>query len=217
MMTSTPVAPTTSMTKATPAPKAFRTPAAFRAWLEKHHATATELELRLFKVHAAHRGLTYRQALDEALCFGWIDGVVHRLDEDSFSQRYTPRKARSAWSRRNLAHVERLTKGGRMAPAGLAAFNARTEARTGAYSFEQERPDLAPAFVKAIKANAAAWAYYQQQAPWYRRTTGHWVMSAKREETREKRLAILIDCSARGVLIPPLQIPTLRTGAGTRP
>jgi uncharacterized protein YdeI (YjbR/CyaY-like superfamily) len=205
------------MTTPTSTPRAFRTPAAFRTWLEKNHATATELELRLFKVHAADRGITYTQALDEALCFGWIDGVLHRLDEHSFSQRYTPRKPKSTWSRRNIAHVERLTKEGRMAPAGLAAFNARTEARTGVYSFEQARPDLTPAFLKALRTNAAAWAFYQAQASWYRRTTGHWVMSAKREETRVKRLAILIDCSARGTRIPPLQIPGVRTGAGTRP
>ncbi len=207
----------TRMAKPIPAPKAFRTPAAFRAWLEKHHATDTVLLVRLFKVHAASRGITYAQALDEALCFGWIDGVVHRLDEDSFSQRYTPRKPRSTWSRRNIAHVERLTKAGKMTKAGLDAFAAREARRTGVYSFEQERPDLAPALVKAIKANAAAWAFYQAQAPWYRRTTGHWVMSAKREETRSRRLAVLIDCCARGVLIPPLQISGVRTGAGRTP
>jgi uncharacterized protein YdeI (YjbR/CyaY-like superfamily) len=122
-----------------PAPKAFRTPAAFRAWLEKHHATATELELQLFKVHAAHRGITYAQALDEALCFGWIDGVVHRFDEDSFRQRFTPRKPRSAWSRRNVGHVERLRKAGRMAP------DWRHEARDEAHRHplvRAERPEL---------------------------------------------------------------------------
>ena len=124
------------------APKTFRTQAAFRAWLETHHATATELELRLFKVHAAHRGMTYAQALDEALSFGWIDGVVHRFDEDSFRQRYTPRQPRSNWSRRNIEHVERLKKAGRMTPAGLAAYDARDMRRTGVYSFEQERPEL---------------------------------------------------------------------------
>ena len=128
--------------KPAPAPKTFRTPAAFRAWLERHHATATELELRLFKVHAAHRGLTYAQALDEALSFGWIDGVVHRLDQDSFRQRYTPRQPRSTWSRRNIEHVERLKKAGRMTPAGLAAYEAREAQRSGVYSFEQERPEL---------------------------------------------------------------------------
>src|SRR5512139_3834656 len=98
------------MTNPATAPKTFRTAAAFRAWLEKNHARATELDLRLFKVHAARRGLTYAQALDEALCFGWIDGVTHRYDEDSFRQRFTPRKPRSTWSRRNTGHVERLKK-----------------------------------------------------------------------------------------------------------
>ena len=112
--------------------------AAFRAWLEQHHAAASELEIRLFKVHAAHRGITYAQALDEALCFGWIDGVRRRLDQDSFSQRFTPRRPRSIWSRVNIAHVERLKKAARMAQAGLAAFEARDELRTRLYSFEQD-------------------------------------------------------------------------------
>jgi uncharacterized protein YdeI (YjbR/CyaY-like superfamily) len=188
-----------------PTPKAFRSAAAFRAWLEKHHATASALELRLFKVHAAHRGLTYAQALDEALCFGWIDGVVHRLDEDSFRQRYTPRKPRSTWSRRNIEHVERLTKAGRMTPAGLAAFRARDAARTGLYSFEQERPELTAAHLRAFRANPAAWTFYQRQAPGYRRMTAHWVASAKKEDTRARRLAVLIDSSARGRRIPPLE------------
>jgi uncharacterized protein YdeI (YjbR/CyaY-like superfamily) len=200
------------------APKAFRTPAAFRAWLEKNHATAAELEVRLFKVHAAHRGITYSQALDEALCFGWIDGVIHKLDEDSFSQRFTPRKPRSTWSRRNVEHVERLKKDGRMAPAGLAAFKARDKRRSGVYSFEQERPELTSAYVKALRANSAAWTFYGQQAPGYRRLTAHWVMSAKREETRARRLAILIDSSARGRRIPPLEAlqRATATGGGSR-
>ena len=193
------------MTKPGPAPKAFRTPAAFRAWLERHHATAKALELRLFKVHAAHRGITYAQALDEALCFGWIDGVTHRIDEDSFRQRFTPRRPRSTWSRRNVAHVERLKKAGRMTRAGLAAYEARDDTRTGVYSFEQARAGLAGAYQEAVRADAAAWAFYARQAPSYRRLTTHWVMSAKKDETRAKRLAVLIDCSARGRKIPPLE------------
>jgi uncharacterized protein YdeI (YjbR/CyaY-like superfamily) len=187
------------------APRTFRTPAAFRAWLEKNHATAAELEIRLFKVHAAQRGMTYQQALDEALCFGWIDGVLHRLDEDSFSQRFTPRKPRSTWSRRNVGHVERLVQAGRMTAAGLAAYEARDERRTGIYSFEQERTALAPAYLKAIRSNAAAWTGFQAQPPGYRRLVAHWVMSAKKEETRARRLATLIDSSARGRKIPPVE------------
>ena len=195
-------------------PKSFRTPAAFRAWLEQHHAAASELEIRLFKVHAAHRGITYAQALDEALCFGWIDGVRRRLDQDSFSQRFTPRRPRSIWSRVNIAHVERLKKAARMAQAGLAAFEARDELRTRLYSFEQDRPELAPAHLRAFRANDAAWRFYRRQAPGYRRLTAHWVMSAKMEETRAKRLGILIDCSARGRKIPPLERPATHANRG---
>jgi len=200
------------MTKPGHAPKTFRTPAAFRAWLEKHHATATELEIRIFKVHAARRGITYAQALDEALCFGWIDGVIHRLDEDSFSQRFTPRKTRSTWSRRNMEHVERLKKAGRMAPAGLAAYEARDRLRAPAAWYDKERPELSPQFLQALRANGKAWAHYQAQAPSYRHMTTHWVMGATKEETRARRLGILIDCSARGRKIPPLE--RLARGAG---
>jgi uncharacterized protein YdeI (YjbR/CyaY-like superfamily) len=147
--------------------------------------------------------VTYAQALDEALCFGWIDGVRRRVDADSFSVRFTPRKPRSIWSRVNIGHVERLTKSGRMRKPGLAAFEARTAERTGVYSFERQAT-LAPAYARIFRANAAGWAYYQSQPPWYRRTTTHWIMSAKREDTREKRLASLIACSARGTTIPEL-------------
>ena len=181
----------------------FRTPAAFRAWLAHHHATAEELVLRCFKIHAADQGVTYAQVLDEALCFGWIDGVRRRVDEDSFSVRFTPRQPRSIWSHVNIGHAERLTKAGRMRKPGLAAFEARTEERTGVYSFERQAT-LAPAYAKHFRAHAAAWEYYQSQAPWYRRTTTHWIMSAKREDTRAKRLASLIDRSARGTTIPEL-------------
>jgi uncharacterized protein YdeI (YjbR/CyaY-like superfamily) len=181
----------------------FGSPAAFRAWLQKHHAQETALILRCFKVHAADRGVTYAQALDEALCLGWIDGVRRSVDADSFSVRFTPRKPTSTWSRVNITHVERLIKAGRMAKPGLDAFAARTEARTGVYSFERQS-DLAPAFAARFRAHTVAWAYYLSQAPWYRRTSTHWVMSAKKSETREKRLAQLIDCSARREPIPQL-------------
>lgn len=202
------------VTKTGSAPKTFRTPAAFRAWLEKHHASAKALEVRLFKVHAAHRGITYAQALDEALCFGWIDGVVHRLDEDSFRQRYTPRKPRSTWSRRNIEHVERLKKAGRMTPAGLAAYQARDETRSGVYSFEQERPELPPAYLKAIRANKAAWAFFEGRPSGFRRLMARWIMSAKKEETRTKRLGILIESASRGCKIPQLEALERPAAAG---
>lgn len=189
------------------APTVFKTPAAFRTWLEKNHAKAAELTVRLFRVHAASRGMTYRQALDEALCFGWIDGVRRSFDESSFTIRFTPRKPRSIWSRINVAHVERLLAAGRMAKPGLAAFEKREESRTGLYSFERRAMALAPAYLEAFRASEAAWAYFQEQAPWYRRTSAYWVMSAKKPETRAKRLAILIDCSAKRTPIPQLARP----------
>ena len=186
------------------APRAFKSPSAFRAWLSRHHASAAELVVRLFKVNAAHRGITYAQALDEALCFGWIDGVRRAFDADSFTTRFTPRKPRSVWSRVNVAHAERLIAAGRMAPPGLAAYRQRTDGRTGLYSFERAAIKLAPAFVKAFRANRPAWAHYSAQPPWYRRTSTFWVMSAKQDATRKRRLATLIECSARGKPLPQL-------------
>ena len=141
---------------------------------------------------------------------------MHRLDEDSFRQRYTPRQPRSTWSRRNIAHVERLKKAGRMTPAGLAACEARKAERSGVYSFEQEGPELSLPYVKAIRANRAAWTFFQAQAPGYRRMTAHWVMSAKKEETRARRLGILIDSSARGRKIPPLEALERPAAAGRK-
>jgi uncharacterized protein YdeI (YjbR/CyaY-like superfamily) len=182
----------------------FRSQAAFRAWLRTNHDAVTQLVLRCFKKHAAGKGVTYAEALDEALCVGWIDGIRRGVDADSFSVRFTPRKPRSTWSRVNIAHVDRLRKAGRMRKPGLAAFEARDENRTGVYSFERETR-LAPAFTRAFRENASAWAYYQGQPPWYRRTSTHWVMSAKQQQTRARRLSTLIACSAKGVPIPPLR------------
>lgn len=189
---------------ADPVPEHFRTPAAFRAWLRTHHKTASVLVLRIARNHAAGTGITYAQALDEALCYGWIDGVRRSLDADSFSVRFSPRKPRSIWSRVNVRHALRLIQARRMTKAGLAAFEAREEDRTGVYSFEQRRAALTPAFRKRFQSVAAAWAYFQQEAPWYRRTTSHWVMSAKREDTRVGRLETLIASSAVGTRIGPL-------------
>lgn len=190
---------------AKPDPVAFATAAKFRAWLEKHHSTETALSVRIFKTHAAEHGVTYSEALDEALCFGWIDGVRHRLDDDSFSIRFTPRKRGSIWSLVNVRHVERLIQSNRMHPAGMKAFESRTPDKTGVYSFERAAAKLTPEFTKLLKANAAANQYFSNEAPWYRRTATHWVMNAKREETRAKRMGILIDCSAQGVRIGPLR------------
>jgi uncharacterized protein YdeI (YjbR/CyaY-like superfamily) len=196
---------------------AFATPAAFRSWLSRHHTTTVELELRLFKVHAAHRGITYAQALDEALCFGWIDGVRHGVDDDSFRTRFTPRQPRSIWSRVNIGHVERLMREGRMMPPGLAAFAARDEKRTALYSFENRPKSLDPALEKTFKANKDAWTFFGRQAPSYRRTVIFWIMSAKQEETRRRRLDALVDCCARGTIIPQLQRPVPKTPAAKTP
>ncbi len=186
-------------------PAHFPNAAAFRAWLRTHHRTATNLVVRIARNHAAHQGVTYAQALDEALCFGWIDGVRRSLDRDSFSVRFSPRKPRSIWSRINVRHAERLIEAGRMRRAGLKAFEARDEARTGVYSFERQSATLAPSYQARFRKNKKAWRYFEHEAPWYRRTSTHWVMSARREETRERRLATLITHCARGERIPPLQ------------
>ena len=135
------------------------------------------------------------------------DGVRRSLDADSFSVRFSPRMPRSTWSRVNVRHAERLIQAGRMANAGLAAFAAREEGRTGVYSFEQRPTELTPAYLQRLEANEAAWVYYQQEAPWYRRTSSYWVMSAKREDTQLKRLETLINCSAAGIRIAPLRRP----------
>ena len=191
----------------TSTPTHFKTPAAFRAWLRKHHKTATVLVLRISKNHAAASGVTYAQALDEALCSGWIDGIRRRQDADSFSVRFSPKKPRSIWSRVNLRHAERLIRAKRMTKAGLVVFEARKESRTGVYSFEQRPTELTPAYRRRFQATKAALAYFQQEAPWYRRTSGYWVMSAKRADTRLRRLETLIACSAAGTRIFPLRRP----------
>lgn len=190
-----------------PIPTHFETPQAFRAWLRKHHRTAAALVLRISKRHAAASGVTYSQALDEALCYGWIDGVRRSLDADSFSVRFSPRKPRSVWSLVNVRHAERLIRSKRMTKAGLAAFEARQEGRTGIYSFERRPTALTPPLRRQFQQDKAAWAWFQQQAPWYRRTSSFWVMSARREATRVRRLETLIACSARGTRIGPLSRP----------
>lgn len=184
--------------------KTFRGAQEFRRWLAKNHAAVTALEVRLFKVQQAKRGLTYKEAVDEALCHGWIDGVRHALDEVSFRVRFTPRKPKSIWSRVNLGRVEELIAEGRMAKPGLDAYEARDRARTGLYSFERAAMKLAPAYLKRLRAGAAAWRFFQGQPPWYQRTSAFWVMSAKRQETRDRRFATLLACSAAGKRIGPL-------------
>lgn len=185
----------------------FASSSAWRAWLKTNHRQATAIVLQLRKVHVT-RGISYAEALDEALCFGWIDGVRRGHDDDYFTVRFTPRKKGSIWSLVNVRHVERLIAAKKMTAAGRQVFEARQAHRTGIYSFEQKNPrELAPAYRKRFKANKAAWAWYQAAAPYYRRTSTFWVMSARKDETRERRLATLIECSAQGLRIPPLRRP----------
>jgi uncharacterized protein YdeI (YjbR/CyaY-like superfamily) len=176
----------------------FPSQARFRAWLRKNGAKAAELLVAPHKAGSGKGGLTYPQALDEALCAGWIDGVRKNLDATSYTVRFTPRKAKSYWSAVNVRHFERLSKEGRIQPKGLAAFRARDAAETARYSFERAASKLDAAQERAFRANRKAWDYFQSQAPWYRRTATFWVTSARQEETRARRLATLIADSGRG-------------------
>lgn len=188
-----------------PAPVTFASAGGFRAWLTRHHRIATEVVVRTAKAHAAGKGIGYAEALDEALCFGWIDGLRRRLDEDSFSVRFTPRKPGSLWSAVNIRKALALEAAGRMQPAGRAAFAARTERRSRRYSYESKPEALEREFERALKRDPAAWRFFQSQPPSYRRTSVFWVMEAKRPETRARRFAILLECSARRVRIPVLR------------
>jgi uncharacterized protein YdeI (YjbR/CyaY-like superfamily) len=198
--------------RAAPDPTFFPDAAAFRRWLVKHHRTASELWIGFPKAGSGLPGMTRPEAVELSLCFGWIDGLVKRIDEQRFMQRYTPRKPDSIWSNINTRAARRLIERGLMQPAGLEAFQRRDEARTGIYTFEQGHGiTLDPAYERELKANARAWRFFQAQPPWYRRSMTGWVMSAKREETRQRRLAQLIADSAAGQWIGPVR--KLRDGA----
>ncbi len=179
----------------------FADAAAFRTWLEEHHDTATELWMGLRRKGHPDRGLTWEDAVPEALCFGWIDSISYRIDDDARRQRWTPRKATSNWSAVNVAHVERLLAEGRMHPAGIAAFERRDKSVAG-YSYETRR-ELGADGLAAIAAVPAAQAFWEAAPPSYRRVAGNWVLSAKREQTRADRLATLVADCAAGRLIPP--------------
>lgn len=187
-------------------PVFFRTLSDFRNWLEKNHAVVPELWVGFYKKASGKIAMTYQEAVLEALCFGWIDGVMNRLDADSYMHRFTPRKPRSIWSRINVAHAERLIAAGKMHAAGMAAFAARDVAKTGGYAFERKTPPkLTAEQEKQFRTNAAAWRFFSAQAPWYRRTAIHLVVSAKQEATRARRLAQLIADSAAGRRIGELR------------
>jgi uncharacterized protein YdeI (YjbR/CyaY-like superfamily) len=186
----------------------FPSPSAWRAWLEEHHAEATELWVGLYKRDSGRPSITWPEAVDGALCFGWIDGLRKSVDGISYKIRFTPRKPRSIWSAVNVKRAKELSATGLMHPAGLAAFQKREGKRSEIYSYEQRTGAKLPAvYEKTFRTHKTGWTFFQAQAPWYRRTSSWWVISAKKEETKLKRLAALIEHSERQRPIPQLTRP----------
>jgi uncharacterized protein YdeI (YjbR/CyaY-like superfamily) len=180
----------------------FESAAGFGAWLDANHATAVELWVGFYKKGSGRLNLSWPESVDQALCVGWIDGVRKSLDEVSYTIRFSPRKQRSVWSSVNVRRVEELTKQGVMRPAGLKAFEARQENRSGIYSYEQRSAELPSQYAQVLKKNKAAWTFFQTQPPSYRKAVHWWVVSAKKEETRVKRLDALIMHSAKRQRLP---------------
>jgi uncharacterized protein YdeI (YjbR/CyaY-like superfamily) len=192
-------------------PTFFATRRDLRAWLDEHHDTATELWVGLYKKGSGRPSITWPEVVDEALCFGWIDGVRRGIDDQSYMNRLTPRKPNSNWSAVNIRRVQELTKRRRMRAAGLKAFRERREDKTATYSYEQRhQAKLDPAQERRFRSKKKAWEWFQTQSKGYRTTAVYWVMSAKRPETRERRLDTLIADSAKGRRVPPLRPRTDR-------
>jgi len=187
-----------------PKPTFFATPADLNRWLKRYHATAHELWVGFHKRATGMPSLTWPESVDEALCYGWIDGVRKSLGADSYMIRFTPRRPGSHWSRINLTKARALIAQGRMRPAGRTVFDGRDRAKANQYSFENRPKNLPPAYLRLLKAEPDAWAFFQAQPPGYRRTCAWWIVSAKQEATRRRRLAKLIEDSARGRRVPPL-------------
>ncbi len=184
-------------------PRYFATPPEFRAWLEEHHDKSRELWVGFYKKSSGRPSITWPESVDAALCFGWIDGIRKSIDSERYSIRFTPRKPDSTWSTVNIKRVKELTRLGLVHRAGLDAFKQRKKSKT--YSYEQRNAArIDDASERRFRANRKAWDFFQTQPPWYRRTAIWWVVSAKREGTRHKRLGVLIRDSARGRTIPPL-------------
>lgn len=179
-------------------PKFFRTPLEFRKWLATNHEITRELWVGFYKKDSGNRSITWPESVDEALCFGWIDGIRKSVDEVSYKIRFTPRRRGSIWSAINIKRVRTLTKAKRMKPAGLKAFAARVENKSGIYSYEQRRAELEKPYAGLLKKSKAAWDFFHKQPPSYRKMIGWWIVSAKKEETRMKRLQKLIETSERG-------------------
>ncbi|MEZ4768791.1 MAG: YdeI/OmpD-associated family protein [Caldilineales bacterium] len=196
-----------SDSSSTTEPAFFATPDEFRDWLEEHHEAASELWVGYYKKDSGLPSITWPESVDEALCFGWIDGLRKSIDEVSYKIRFTPRRPTSNWSAVNIERVAVLTEEGRMRPAGLAAFSRRSEERSRLYSFEREHASLAAEEEDQLRAHPAAWEFFQAQPPSYRKAATHWIVSAKKEATRQSRLARLIEDSANGRTVPPLTRP----------
>ena len=179
-------------------PTFFKTAEEFRSWLQRNHDKKDELLVGFYKKSSRRPSITWPESVDQALCFGWIDGIRRRIDEDSYSIRFTPRRRGSIWSVVNIKRAGELMKQRLMHAAGVRAFEERDEAKSRAYSYEREAERLAPEYEQQFRANKKAWQYFENEAPCYRRLTMGWVMAAKKEETRARRLARLIDDSSHG-------------------
>ena len=179
-------------------PMFFPTPAAFRAWLKKHHKTADELWVGYYRKDSGKPSITWSESVDEALCFGWIDGIRKKISDEAYTNRFTPRRAGSNWSAINIAKVKQLTRKKRMTPAGLAAYKKRTEAKSRVYTYESVSHAFDKALEKKFRANKKAWAFFQVQPPYYRKLMTGWVNGAKQEETRLRRLDKLIKACESG-------------------
>ena len=193
-------------------PRFFKTSAEFRSWLAKNRTAASELWVGFYKKDSGKGGITYSEALDEALCFGWIDGVRKSVDAESYTIRFSPRQPKSIWSAVNTRRVAALTKAGSMDPSGLEVFRNRDPGRTLLYSYERERAEFTGLWLERFRSNAAAWRFFDAQPPSYKRTVTFWVMSAKKEETRSKRLDALIAESGLSRRIGLLSPPKARDG-----
>lgn len=183
----------------------FKSPSDLRKWFEKNHETEKELFVGFYKVHTKKPTITWSQSVDQAICFGWIDGIRRSIDDESYQIRFTPRNPRSNWSEINIEKFKQLKKLGLIKPKGLAAFSKLREEKSKKYSYERNSSKLSPAFENEIKKNTTAWDYFNNLAPSYKKASIHWVMSAKRLETQLKRLKILIESSEQKLKIPLLK------------
>jgi uncharacterized protein YdeI (YjbR/CyaY-like superfamily) len=173
-------------------PRFFQTQKDFRRWLEENYEKESEIIVGFYNIKSGKKTMTWSEAVDQALCFGWIDGVRRRVDEESYSNRFTPRRANSNWSAVNIKKVEELTAKGLMKPAGIAAFEKRQAEKSAVYNYENEAKRFSDEFEKRFRANEKAWSFFEKQANWYKKLMTGWVMSAKQEATRERRLEKLI-------------------------